>query len=252
MCGRMNITDNEGIRFLMEIVGLSSWPAASPRFNVSPSQSLDVLVRRQPNTSDAAEATSSDGTYQHRQMNWGLVPPWARDGQFKRPLINARSETVREKPSFRHLIGPNRCLVPVTGFYEWHRDGNTKRPFYIYPSKGRAMLFGALYQEVEDDVQVTLLTTAANDEMNKVHHRMPVIIRPDDIGDWMSDDKASGSANEHQKATDSHQKIDSLMAPIDNDWLSMHEVSSYVSNARNTGPECSQPLQESAQRGLDI
>ena len=252
MCGRMNITDNEGIRFLMDIVGLSSWPEPGPRFNVSPTQPLDVLVRRQPISDDATEATEAipaNHTYQHREMHWGLIPPWAREGQFKRPLINARSETVREKPSFRHLIGPNRCLVPVTGFYEWHRDGNTKRPFYIYPAEGRAMLFGALYQEVDDNLQVTLLTTAANDAMNKIHHRMPVIIRPGDVAAWMSDDAA---ADEKQPTTDTRERIDSLMAPVDDDWLSMHEVSSYVSNARNTGQECSQPLEDSAQKGLDF
>lgn len=249
MCGRMNITDNEGIRFLMDLVGMPFWPSAGPRFNVSPSQSLDVLVRATDDGDDADENTVVS-SYQHREMTWGMVPPWARDGQFKRPLINARSETVREKPSFRHLIGPNRCLVPVTGFYEWQRTGGSKRPYYIYPAEGRAMLFGALYQMVDEKMQVTLLTTAANDAMSAVHHRMPVIIGNEDVDTWLG--LAKSSAGNPANQQDNQETVDRLMAPVHDTWLTMHEVSSYVSNARNLGPECSEPLRESGQQGLEF
>ena len=229
MCGRMNITDNEGIRLLMDLVGMPLWPTITPRFNVAPTQTIDVLL-------------SADDTVglQHQSMHWGIVPTWAKPDQFQRPLINARSETVREKPSFRHLIDGSRCLVPVTGFYEWHRKGSDKRPFYIYPGQNdgansgqhRAMFFGALYQRGKDDaLQTTLLTTAANETMANVHHRMPVIIEPQDCLNWLA-------------GTD-RDEIDALMQPASNDTLAMHEVSSYVSNARNQGPDCSEPLVQS-------
>ena len=233
----MNITDNEGIRLLMDLVEMPLWPTIAPRFNVSPTQTIDVLLCTEQGVDPGVPETKG---LQHQSMHWGIVPPWAKPDQFQRPLINARSETVREKPSFRHLIDESRCLVPVTGFYEWHRSGSDKRPFYIYPgpnsenNKGenRAMFFGALYQRDKNNLlQATLLTTAANETMASVHHRMPVIIDSKDCLNWLA-------------GTDKDE-IDALMQPASNDTLAMHEVSSYVSNARNQGSECSAPLEHS-------
>jgi len=178
-------------------------------------------------------------------MHWGLIPPWAKDGQFKRPLINARSETVREKPSFRHLVNANRCLVPVTGFYEWKREGKSKRPFYIFPATGNAMFFGGLYQlNSAGNPELTLLTTAANDSMSAVHDRMPVIIQPADAMQWIS---PSDNGSQDEK-----DMIDALMQPAGNDVLEMYEVSGFVSNARNEGAQCTEPHQPQRQTGLDL
>lgn len=220
MCGRMNITDNEGIRLLMDMIGMPSWPSIEVRYNVAPTQNLDVVI-------DAG--APGKPALEHHQMHWGLIPGWAKEGQFKRPLINARSETVREKPSFRNLVKAQRAAVPITGFYEWLREGNNKRPFFIHPKESGAMLLAALYQEnAEGLFEVTLLTTSANPAMSKVHHRMPVILTPEDAGLWLT--------------PESSDQVDALMKPAANDYLSMYEVSTYVSNARNTDAECVKPL----------
>lgn len=230
MCGRMNITDNEGIRLLMDLIGMPSWPSIQERYNVAPSASLDVLRSAGKVDSTVSDSKDTNSTLMHDTMHWGLIPPWAKAGQFKRPLINARSETVREKPSFRHLVDDHRVLVPVTGFYEWLRRGDSRQPYYFHPVKTRAMLMAGLYQEnAKGEKEVTLLTTAANDTMNPVHHRMPVIISPNDASTWLSGQPAS--------------VIDELMLPAANDVLALYEVDAYVSNARNEGAKCMEPLQ---------
>jgi len=236
MCGRMNITDNEGILILMDMIGMPTWSSIQARYNVSPTATIDTLHTREGDTPEVITQT---------QMRWGLIPPWAKDGQFKRPLINARSETVREKPSFRHLVNANRCLVPVTGFYEWKREGKSKRPFYIFPTTGNAMFFGGLYQlNSAGNPELTLLTTAANDSMSAVHDRMPVIIEPADAMQWLSP-----SDGDSQSEKD---LIDTLMQPAGNDVLEMYEVSAFVSNARNEGAQCTEPYQPQRQTGLDL
>ena len=236
MCGRMNITDNEGILILMDMIGMPTWSSIQARYNVSPTATIETL--------HASDSATGD-TFKQTPMHWGLIPPWAKEGQFKRPLINARSETVREKPSFRHLVDANRCLVPVTGFYEWKREGKSKRPFYIFPATGNAMFFGGLYQHnAAGDPELTLLTTAANDSMSAVHDRMPVIIHPTDAIQWISQ---SDSESEGE-----NDVIDALMQPAGNDVLEMYEVSSFVSNARNEGAQCTEPHQPQGQTGLDL
>lgn len=236
MCGRMNITDNEGIRLLMEMIGMPSWPSIQARYNIAPSASLDVLYT--PAAGSANESANEVGNEVadiavHGSMHWGLVPPWAKAGQFKRPLINARSETVREKPSFRNLVDGQRALVPITGFYEWLRKGDSRQPFYFHATDKTAMLIAGLYQEnANGEREITLLTTAANDTMAAVHHRMPVIIKPDDALTWLTDQSADQSAS----------VIDKLMQPAANDYLSLYEVDSYVSNARNEGEQCMEPV----------
>jgi len=222
MCGRINVSDNEGVRLLLAMLGMEVWPSREPRFNVAPSQSLDV-VRWQD---DAAELTT---------MKWGLMPAWAKPGKFSAPLINARSETIREKPSFRHLITRHRVLIPINGFYEWKREGKSKQPYFVKPADAPAMFVGALFQpakpEKDNDAktqsQVCVVTVAANDTMSKVHHRMPVILSPADALKWIQESETD--------------VIDSLMKPASNDSLELVEVDDYVNSARNEGPECVAP-----------
>jgi len=211
MCGRMNITDNEGIRLLMELVGMPSWPTIQARYNVAPTAQLDVLIRDQESLT-------------HQSAHWGLIPPWAKPGQFSSPLINARAETVWEKPSFRNLVKHQRLCVPVTGFYEWRREKSVKTAYYITPAKTDAMFIAGLFQRGPERTDMTLLTTAANQSMAAVHHRMPVIITPDQVHDWLTNDDPD--------------TLNQLMQPAANDFLSMNAVGNYVNNARNEGPEC--------------
>lgn len=219
MCGRINVSDNEGVRLLLAMLGMDVWPTRDPRFNVAPSQSLDVVQWL-----DEAPTLKS--------MKWGVLPSWAKPGKFSAPLINARSETVREKPSFRSLIAKHRVLVPVNGFYEWHRDGKVKTPYFIKPSDAEAMFLAGLFQPIpknkQDDAdareQVCIVTLEANEKFAEVHHRMPVILSPDDALKWIQPSDV--------------ETIDGLMQPASNDALTLTEVSDYVNSARNEGPEC--------------
>ena len=114
-------------------------------------------------------------------LKWGLVPSWANDPSIGNKLTNARSETVAEKPSFRHAFKQQRCLVLADGFYEWKREGKTKQPYYIRMKDGRLFAFAGLWErwETQEPALETcaLLTTTSNDLMKPIHHRMPVILR---------------------------------------------------------------------------
>jgi len=211
MCGRMNITDNEGVRLLMELVGMPTWPAIQARYNIAPAALLDVAIR-------------DNDSVAHLAGHWGLIPSWAKPGQFSSPLINARAETVWQKPSFRHLVKQQRLCVPVTGFYEWKREKSGKTAFYISPTDAEAMFLAGLFQHGPTRNDVTLLTTAANEKMSSVHHRMPVIIQPEDVAEWLGNDDP--------------ERLNELMQPAANDLLTLRQVSDYVNNARNEGPEC--------------
>lgn len=213
MCGRINVSDNEGVRILLAMLGMEVWPSRDPRFNVAPSQSLDVV-------------TWQDDRPSHESMKWGLLPNWAKPGTFSAPLINARSETIREKPSFKNLITNNRVVIPINGFYEWRREGKIKTPYFVSPSATSAMFVGALYQPDNETKQshVAVVTVESNDKMNEIHHRMPVILSPENALTWI-------------QASDQN-KIDALMVPASNDTLEIKEVSDYVNSARNEGPDC--------------
>jgi len=218
MCGRINVSDNEGVRLLLAMLGMEVWPSRDPRFNVTPSQSLDVVnwANDQPT---------------HQRMKWGVMPAWAKPGKFSAPLINARSETVREKPSFKHLVKSHRVIIPINGFYEWKRNGKSKVPYFVTPSDSDVMLVAGLFQPNKKDDQerdqVCVVTVESNEEMAKVHHRMPVILKPDNALQWI---QASDDA-----------VIDKLMLPASNDSFRLTQVSDYVNSARNDGPECVAP-----------
>jgi len=222
MCGRINVSDNEGVRLLLAMLGMEVWPSRDPRFNIAPSQTLDVVEWR--NEQPVLE-----------KMKWGLLPSWAKPGTFSAPLINARSETIHEKPSFKKLIGSHRVLIPINGFYEWRRTGKVKEPFFIKPANAGAMFIAGLYQppssntsnDAPDRAQVCSVTVESNKVMGKVHHRMPVILGPEDALTWIQ--------------PNDRETLDRLMVPASNDALEICEVGDYVNSARNEGPECIAP-----------
>lgn len=222
MCGRINVSDNEGVRLLLAMLGMEVWPSRDPRFNIAPSQTLDVV-------------TWQDDSPSHEAMKWGLIPSWAKPGTFSAPLINARSETVHDKPSFKKLVAQHRALIPINGFYEWQRDGKAKVPYFIKPADANAMFLAALYQPAPPPAgdqptsypQTCVVTVAANESMSQVHHRMPVILAPDQALAWIQPTERN--------------VIDQLMQPASNETLTINEVGDYVNSARNEGPECIAP-----------
>jgi len=214
MCGRMNISDHEGIQWLLEQLGLVlPQDRFTPKYNVSPTAALWGLSQAQ-------------GELSLEPMQWGFVPPWAKEGQFKRPLFNARAETVWEKPSFRSLIRRYRGIVPINGFYEWSRSGSSRQAHHITGDGAPAMALAAVIQMHSDGYkQCCLITTEACEQMQAVHNRQPVVIEPDNIEEWIASDDADF--------------INACLKPTT--AFSIVEVSDYVNNARNDGPDCLQP-----------
>lgn len=162
MCGRINLSDNEGIQTLMAMLGvpllppssnLSTQPSLPPRWNVSPSATLGTLV---------ADSMSDNAILSNTTMRWGLEAPWSEPGKTSRRLINARSETLLSKPTFRNLAKHHRTVVPVNGFYEWKVVGDARIPYYVQVKNLPAMLLAAVYQPLSaEDIAKERLSAQA-------------------------------------------------------------------------------------------
>jgi putative SOS response-associated peptidase YedK len=203
-----------------------------PSFNVAPTNEVYVVRGR-------------DGHRELGSMRWGLVPFWAKDLKIGSKMINARAETVAEKPAFRKAYQQRRCLIPADGFYEWAKipDSKTKQPYFIHRSDGEPIVFAGMWERwkprledgktVDEDADVietcTILTTTPNDTMAAIHNRMPVLLAPTVWDDWLSAD-----------ADMDH--IGSLMVPAPDDLLTLVPVSTAVNNVRNKGEELIAPM----------
>jgi putative SOS response-associated peptidase YedK len=185
-----------------------------PRHNIAPTRQI------------AAIRNSATEIPEFTMLRWGLVPSWARDASIGNRMINARAETVAEKPSFRTAYRKRRCLILVDGFYEWQRSGELKTPWYISPSAGQSCAFAGLWEDWTDkatgeSLQTTaIVTTPANDFMSRLHSRMPVLLTPEHAQRWLSGDM---------------QLLDDVAAiyPAMQAW----PVDRKVNNARNEGAE---------------
>ncbi len=227
MCGRF--TQRLSWEELHELLDLVGAPRnLRPRYNVAPSQ--DVAVAR---TTDGARALA--------MLRWGLIPAWAKDPTIAWKLINARSETVGEKPSFRAAFRHRRCLVPADGFYEWKRRGGTRQPWLFGLGDGAPMIFAGLWERwtIPDGASLTgslaerspgdavetctILTTAANETVAPVHGRMPVILPPDAWDAWLAGEEVA-------------------LAPYPADAMTAHPVSTHVNRPANDDPRCVEPI----------
>lgn len=217
MCGRfVAIITYEELRGIFNLIEAEIRP--EPRYNVAPTQ-LVTLVRR----------TDNGNVLCH--MKWGLIPPWSKDASIASHTINARCETVAEKPSFRHAIKYNRCIIPISGFFEWTHSGGKKTPHYIYLTDGSPMGLAGIWEhwkspEGEDLETFSILTTSANSLIQPLHDRMPVILQPSDYDLWLS-------KNVHNP----HELIH-LYQPFPAGKMSLHEVSNQVNNPRFDSPTC--------------
>jgi putative SOS response-associated peptidase YedK len=178
MCGRF--AQRTPAKTLTTEFQVNDMPVIEPRYNIAPTQ--DILSIRQ--TDDSREAA---------MLKWGLVPSWAKDISIGAKLINARSETVTEKPSFREAFKKRRCIIPADGFYEWQRSGGKKKPYFFRMQNEHPFGFAGLWEKWKaTDGQVletcTILTTEANEVLQPVHDRMPVILHPDDYELWLDVD----------------------------------------------------------------
>ena len=162
------------------LFGVSAPADLKPRYNIAPTQDI------------AAIRTSKDGEREFAMLRWGLVPFWAKDPSIGNRMINARAETVAEKPSYRNAYKHRRCLVLADGFYEWHREGDVKIPHFISLASGEPFALAGLWEnwtdkETGESLQTTtLITTEANDFMSALHHRMPVVLESNAAGEWLA------------------------------------------------------------------
>ena len=190
MCGRFAFySPSEATAALF---GVSGALPVEARYNIAPTQFV------------AAIRNGEDSNPELAMLRWGLVPFWAKDPSIGNRMINARAETVAEKPAFRAAYRHRRCLVLADGFYEWHREGSVKTPYYISSADGQPFAFAALWEnwnskDTDESVQsTTLITTEANAFMASLHHRMPVVLTPDTAPRWLQGgDDALGNALEN-------------------------------------------------------
>jgi putative SOS response-associated peptidase YedK len=218
MCGRF--TRKESFQHLAKQLGITVLPPLSPRYNIAPSQ-LVACVRTHPES----------GQRECVELKWGLVPSWAKDPGIGHTLINARGETVAEKPAFRKAFKDQRCLILADGFYEWKREGNIKQPYYIRFKDSRGFAFAGLWERWEktgmDRLEsCTVLTTVPNAVMEPIHHRMPVILSFKDFADWL---------DPNFQAVD---QVNRLLRPFSPEEMEAYPVSQLVNNPRHDRPEC--------------
>jgi putative SOS response-associated peptidase YedK len=175
MCGRFVITSPPSA--LRQIFGYEEQPNFPPRHNIAPTQPIPVVLLEH-------------GKRHFRLMRWGLVPAWVKDPRNFTLLINARSETAREKPAFKNALKRRRCLIPADGYYEWHTTGGQKLPFFIHRRDGAPIGLAALAEtwigpNGEEVDTVAILTAAASEDLAVLHHRVPVTIPPSDFERWL-------------------------------------------------------------------
>lgn len=193
----------------------------TPRYNIAPTQQALVI----PN----------DGSDQMQRMRWGLVPFWAKDVSIGSRMINARSETIQEKPAFRHAFKKKRCLVPADGFYEWRTEGKAKQPFHITVKDGKPFAMAGLWEawgpKDEEPLRTfTILTTSANDLVRSLHDRMPVILPHEAWKRWLD------PATEPEALRD-------LLVSYPAEAMSLRPVSTTVNSVKNDSPACLQDPQ---------
>jgi putative SOS response-associated peptidase YedK len=220
MCGRFTLTTNLGAiakrfgvsRFLEEV---------GPRYNIAPTQTVIVV--------------NDDGTRHLTEMQWGLIPSWAKHPAIGNRMINARAETVATKPAFRVTLRKRRCLIPADGFYEWQQVGRRKQPVYIALKTREPFSFAGLWEawtspEGEEVRSCTIITTEANDVLKPIHDRMPVILTREAEGVWLD------------PMIQDPERLLPLLVPYPAEDMEAYPVSTTVNNPAHDGPECLIPL----------
>ncbi len=215
----------------------------APDYNVAPTKPVYAVVQRPP-AGDEKRSTER----QLRVLTWGLVPFWAKDPSIGNRLVNARVETVTEKPAFRKAFATRRCLLPADGYYEWYTtDQKTKagkplkQPFFIRPADGGVLAMAGLYEIWRDPARddddpdrfrwtCTVLTTEAEDDLGRIHDRMPLLVERERFSAWL--DPTVSSAED----------LTRLLVPAAPGRLEAYPVSTEVNNVRNNGAHLVEPI----------
>jgi putative SOS response-associated peptidase YedK len=226
MCGRFGVTFNyRELKALWNLRG--DVPDFGPRYNIAPSQEVPIIVR-------------SEDRNEIKPMRWGLVPSWAQDRSIGQRMINARAETLLEKPSFKQLVARRRCLVPADGFYEWRREGNHKVPMWIHLKKRDPFAFAGLWDCWRDSAgdkelySFTIITTEPNALLRRHHTRMPVIYDREMGKQWL--EYSFGNRAMTPAA---------VLRPWPSESMEAYEVSTLVNSPDNDRAECIEPVSPS-------
>jgi len=234
MCGRYTLrhtTKDIVQRFLVTEVIEATFAEMEPdllRYNIAPTQPVAAITENSPRVLE--------------MMRWGLVPFWAKDLSIGSRLLNARAETLSEKPAFRAAFARRRCLVPADGFYEWRKQGKMKQPLRIHRKDDDLFAFAGLWEEWTSPDgsplhSCTIITVAANELMAPIHDRMPAILRPQDEAAWLS----------RSTPTD---ELMSLLNPYPEEDIEAYPVAPIVNSVANDGPNCIEPLDDSQELTL--
>lgn len=227
MCGRFVLNaDGEAIKQKFD---LNAIPEIQPRFNIAPTHPIPVITNEKPDELDF--------------YRWGLVPSWAKDIAIGNKMINARSETAHEKPSFRAAYKRRRCLIPATGFYEWAKRDDGKSPFLIHLKDGELFAFAGLWEvwhspEGDELRTCTILTGEPNDLVKDYHHRMAIILDESAYDAWLSPDELGTDV------------LRPLLAPYDPQKMAVYQVSKAVNNVANDYPALIEPFTPPQQQAL--
>ncbi len=221
MCGRFSLGADAAT--LASQFNLFEAPAWTPRYNIAPTQEVLVILKIPEHPDRKA-----------RLHRWGLIPSWAKDRGIGNQLINAQAETVATKPAFRAAFRKRRCLVPADGVYEWSQQGRHKQPFHIRMRDGRPFAFAGLWEHLAGGEgaaidSCTILTTTPNDLPRPLHHRMAVILAPEDYDRWLD------------PAIQEAERLQLLLRSYPAEAMTAYPVSTRVNNPANDHPECVEP-----------
>lgn len=225
MCGRFSLSTDS--KTISQHLRLDVQLELMPRFNIAPTQGVVAVRYNAPEFPNQTEAC---------MLRWGLIPSWAKDPSIGNRMINARSETAREKPAFRSAFKYRRCLVLADGFYEWKKEGKAKQPYWIQMADEKPFAFAGLWEHWQDPGgneldTCTILTTSPNELMKSIHDRMPVILEPDNFDLWL---KAEPTQRD---------ELQSLMKPLPAELMMATAVSTFVNKPGNDDARCIEPQQ---------
>jgi putative SOS response-associated peptidase YedK len=243
MCGRYaSSRSTDDLVDAFEIDRVDDSTSLEPDFNVAPTKDVYVVVTRAP-------GESAEPVRRLRTARWGLVPFWAKDPAIGNRMINARVETIAEKPAFRRAFQARRALIPADGYYEWYQTSQltragkpVKQPFFIHPPDGSGLAMAGLYEIWRDKSvtdpdapgaflwTVTIITTSAEDALGRIHDRMPMLVEPERYAEWLD------------PTIDDPEQLRDLLVPAAPGRLEAYPVSKEVNRVANNGPQLVEPL----------
>ena len=214
MCGRYTFFNNiDSLQYLLNIDVIdSNIINHQASYNISPTQNAPVVFEE-------------NNKRILKNMRWGLIPSWAKDNSFASKLINARSETIADKPSFKNLITTNRCVVLANGYYEWVNVDNKKHPYFIYSEENTMISMAGLWTEWKDVISFTIITKKSDLSISHLHHRMPLILQEEKIDSYL----------DKKNTFDDFVKFNDMK-------LKYHQVSNLVNSPKNNNASCINPI----------